>query len=335
MSEEIDIAVIGGGIAGLSAGLTAARAGRTTVILPGGLLGGQLVTINVIEGIPGFPEGVPGYDLCPMGQEQADAAGAKFIMAECSALTQEGDGWHVANAEGDVVARGVIIATGTAMAKLEVPGEETFVGKGVSECASCDAPLLRDKVAVVVGGGDSAMQEALTLIEHVAKVVMIEQGESLTGQPSYQERVIGNPKIEIKYKTVVTDILGDNVVKSVRIKDVGSGVESDLAADGVFACIGLVPNTAIFKAIVSLDATGRIKVDAAMRASAKGICAAGNVRAGLAAPRRAPPWATAPPRRLRLTAILRPANGASHCPRRANNERRITSWIKRRATSIS
>ena len=285
MSDEFDVVVVGSGIAGLSAALTSARLGRSTAILAGGLIGGQLVSINVIEGIPGFPEGVPGYDFCPMSQEQADAAGAKFIMAECGSIAADGDRWRLTSAEGEVVARGVVIATGTALAKLGVPGEERLFGKGVSECASCDAPLLRNKVAVVVGGGDTAMQEALTLIEHVSKVVMLERGSALTGQASYRQRIIGNPKIDIRYEATVTEISGDAAVTGVRVKDLGSGAESDLAADGVFPCTGLVPNTALVRDVLPLDKTGRIKVDAAMRTAAKGICAAGNVRE--ASPHRA------------------------------------------------
>ncbi|MFZ1992113.1 MAG: FAD-dependent oxidoreductase [Alphaproteobacteria bacterium] len=285
MSDEFEVVVVGSGIAGLSAALTSARLGRSTALLAGGLIGGQLVSINVIEGIPGFPDGVPGYDFCPMSQEQADAAGAKFIMAECEAIAADGAAWRLASVEGEIVAKGVIIATGTALAKLGVPGEERLFGKGVSECASCDAPLLRGKVAVVAGGGDSAMQEALTLIEHVSKVVIVERGDALTGQVSYRQRVIGNPKIEIRYKTVVTEIIGDSGVSAVRLKDLGSGAESDLEASGVFACTGLVPNTALVRELIPLDRTGRVRVDAAMRTQVKGICAAGNVRE--ASPHRA------------------------------------------------
>ena len=285
MSDEFEVAVIGGGIAGLSAALTSARLGRSTAILAGGLIGGQLVSINVIEGIPGFPDGVPGYDLCPMSQEQADAAGAKFIMAECESIAPDGDRLRLANSAGEIVAKGVVVATGTALAKLGVPGEERLFGKGVSECASCDAPLLRGKAAVVVGGGDSGMQEALTLSEHLSKVIIVERGEALTGQASYRQRVTGNPKIEIRYKTIVTEIIGDEVVSAVRIKDLGSRAESDLAASGVFACTGLLPNNALVRELVPLDRTGRLRVDAAMRTPIRGVCAAGNVRQ--ASPHRA------------------------------------------------
>lgn len=279
MSDEFEVAIVGGGIAGMSAALTSARLGRHTAILAGGLPGGQLVSINVIEGVPGFPDGVPGYDLCPMAQEQADAAGAKFVTAECESIALDGERWRITSSGGDIASRAVIVATGTALAKLGVPGEERLSGKGVSECASCDAPLLRGKIAVVVGGGDSAMQEALTLIEHVAKVVILERGDALTGQASYRNRVIGNPKIEIRYGTVVTEIVGDNAVSHVRIKDIGDGAEMDLETAGIFACTGLVPNTKLVRDRVSFDRTGRIQVDVEMRTRAQGLCAAGNVRA--------------------------------------------------------
>ena len=278
MSSEYEVAVVGAGLAGMSAALTAARLGRSTAILTGGTIGGQLVSIDRIEGVPGFPDGVPGYDLCPMTQEQADAAGVAFLMASCDSIAAEGHRWRLASAEGEILARGVIIATGTSLAKLGAPGEERLAGRGVSHCASCDAPLLRGKVAVVVGGGDTAMQEALTLADHVAKVVMLEKGEALTGQASYRERVEGHPKIEIRYGATVTEIAGETAVTHVRVKDLKAGAETDLETAAVFACTGLEPNTELARDLLPLDATGRIRVDGAMRTPARGVCAAGNVR---------------------------------------------------------
>jgi thioredoxin reductase (NADPH) len=280
MSSEYDVVVIGGGLAGLTAALTSARLGRRTALLTGGVLGGQLVSIDKIEGVPGFPGGVPGYDLCPMAHEQADSAGVECLMAGCEQLTAQGDCWALTSDGSSMIARAVVIATGTALAKLGVPGEERLFGKGVSECASCDAPLLRDKVAVVVGGGDSAMQEALTLGEHVAKVVMLERGGVLSGQASYRDRIGEHGKIEVRLGSTVSEIIGDQSVSQVRVKDVSTDAESDLATAAVFACVGLVPNTKLFRGLLPVDATGRVCVDVALRTAAKGICAAGNVRQG-------------------------------------------------------
>ena len=279
MSGEYDLVVIGGGLAGLSAALTGARLGRSVAILTGGAIGGQLVSIEKIEGVPGFSGGVPGYDLCPISQEQADAAGVVFVLAEADALEPEGDGWRIASAEGELRARGVVIATGTSIAKLGVPGEERLVGRGVSECASCDAPLLRGKTAVVAGGGDSAMQEALTLAEHLEKVIMLERGPALTGQASYRDQVTSNPKIEIRVGQEIAEILGEDGVTGVRVRE-ESGDETVQESSAVFAFVGLVPNTGLVQGLAPLDETGRLVVDAAMRSPVKGLAAAGNVRQG-------------------------------------------------------
>lgn len=280
MSDEYEVVVVGGGLAGMSAALTSARLGRRTALVTGSVLGGQLVSIDKIEGVPGFPEGVPGYDLLPMTQEQAVAAGAELVNAPAESMAADGEGWRVAADGQEITARAVVLATGTSLAKLGVPGEAEFFGKGVSDCASCDAPLLRNKVAVVVGGGDSAMQEALTLAEHLSKVILVERGGALSGQASYRDLVSANPKIEQRFGATVTGIGGGDTVNSVRVKDLKSGAESDVETNAIFVFAGLVPNTELFREFVKLDATGRVAVDAAMRTSAKGILAAGNVRAG-------------------------------------------------------
>ena len=172
-----------------------------------------------------------------------------------------------------------MIATGTRIARLGVPGEERLVGRGVSECASCDAPLLRGRTTVVAGGGDSAMQEALTLAAHVDRVIMLERGESLTGQASYQAEIASNPKIEVRLGQEIVEILGDDTVTGVRMRDT-SGGESEQETAAVFAFTGLVPDSGLVQGIAPLDPTGRIRVDAAMRTPVRGLAAAGNVRQG-------------------------------------------------------
>jgi len=278
MARNVDVAIIGGGIAGFSAALTSARAGWKTLVIAGGIPGGQLTSIEKVEGVPGFPDGVAGYDLGPTTQEQADSAGAEIMMANCAAMEAAGERWIIRSDGDDVSARAVIVATGTAFAKLGVDGEERLTGKGVSDCASCDGPLLRGKTAVVVGGGDSALQEALTLAEHLSKVIVLARGRALTAQKNYQDRVRVNAKIEVRAQATVTAIIGDDAVSHARVKDLAAGTETDLPASAVFAFIGLVPNTSLVRGVATLDGSGRIAVDAGMRSNARGICAAGNVR---------------------------------------------------------
>lgn len=280
MSYDFEVIVAGAGIAGLTAALTAARLGRKTMVLSGDLLGGQLLSIERVDGFPGFPEGVPGYDLCPMAQEQAMNAGADFSQTTILSLAPAGDGWKVATGEGDLTARAVIIATGAALKHLGVPGEEKFTGKGVSHCASCDGPFLKNKVAAVVGGGDSALQEALTLAQFAAKTIVVNRAPELTGQASYRKLIAEQPSIDVRNASTVVEILGEAAVAAVRIS---SGAETaELPVDGVFVYIGLTPDAGFLDGRVTLGAGGAIPTDAAMRTSLKGVCAAGMVRAGAA-----------------------------------------------------
>jgi thioredoxin reductase (NADPH) len=278
LATECDMVIAGGGIAGLTAAVTAARLGRKTLILTGDVPGGQLMSIEKIEGYPGFSEGVPGYDLCPMLQDQAAAAGAEFMMTGMDRLDAQDGQWRVTTGEGDILARAVIVATGSSLKKLDVPGEQSLTGNGVSQCASCDAPLFRERIVAVVGGGDSAMQEALTLAAFASKVIVLHRGDVLTGQASYRDRVTAHQKIEIRFNTVVTEILGEAKVTGLRTRQSRDGAFADLEAAAVFAYIGLQPNTAVLQDRLSLDRTGRIPTDGWMRSELAGVCAAGTVR---------------------------------------------------------
>lgn len=284
MNNEFDIVVAGGGIAGMTAGMASARLGRKTLVLAGGVFGGHLLSIEKIDGFPGFPEGVAGYDLCPMTQGQAVEAGAELAMTDLAGLAHEEGNWRLATGAGDYLAGAVILATGTSLKELDVRGEKRLRGKGVSHCASCDAPLLRDRAVTVVGGGDSALQEALTLAEFASRVVILHRGDTLSAQAAYRERAEAHPKIEFRFDTVVREILGDDTVSGVSIVD-GSGAAHELEADGVFIYVGLEPNTDFLDGQMRLAASGHIPADDQMRTELPGLFAAGTVRGG--APGRA------------------------------------------------
>ena len=281
VAEEFDIVVVGGGIAGLTAGAASARAGHKTMILIGAVLGGHLVMIEKIDGVPDYPDGVAGYELCPTVQMQAAEAGAGFAMEEAEVLekmgAQSGDGWIVKTAAKEYSARAVILATGTRLKKLGVPGEEQFFGKGVSQCASCDAPLMRGKQVVVVGGGDSACQEALTLAPHVSGITIVTDGDRLTAQPPYADPVMADPKIKIRLKATIEEIIGDIGVTAVRVRHV-NGTMDDMEAHGVFVFVGLEGTGALVADHLPVDETGRIAVDDSGRTALPGLLAAGTIR---------------------------------------------------------
>ncbi len=280
MSSDFDVVVAGAGIAGLSAALASARLGRRTLVLTGDVLGGNLLGIERVEGYPGFPEGVAGYELCPLAQAQAAEAGAEFSSTELQRLEGEGPAFRLITGAEEFTARAVILATGSHIRTLEVPGEQRLTGKGVSHCASCDGPMLRDATVAVVGGGDSAMQEALALAQYASRVIVLVRGEALKGQSAFRERVAADPRIEVRFKSAVQEILGDNVVSGLRLASgAASGV---LEVSAVFVYTGLVPNTGFLKGRIELDSSGRVATDAAMKTAYPGLFAAGSLRSGWA-----------------------------------------------------
>lgn len=279
---EFEVVIAGAGIAGLTAGLTSARLDRKTLILTGGVPGGQLLSIEKVDGFPGFPEGIAGYDLCPLTQEQAAAAGAEFAAGALEAIEPADEGrWRLMTGEGaEYLARAVVVATGARLKELGVVGEECLRGKGVSHCASCDAPLMRERSVVVVGGGDSAAQEALTLADSTARVVILHRSNALSAQGAYRKRVTAHPKIEIRFNVMVEEILGDSGVAGVRLCETASGASATLEAAGVFVYVGMEPNSTVLKGKLALDSAGRVPTDAAMRTALRGVFAAGAVRSG-------------------------------------------------------
>ena len=278
MSSECDVAVVGGGIAGLTAGLTSARLGRKTIVFTGDLLGGHLLSIGKVEGYPGFPDGVAGYDLCPMAQEQAAACGAELVPLEVLSLGGQGGGWRVSTGTPEnYLARTVILATGARLGELGIEGEARLRGKGVSHCASCDGPMMRGRAVAVVGGGDSAAQEALTLAESASRVILVHRGKALSAQAIYRDRVRGEAKIDLRLGCIVTAIVGEASVTGVRMRD-ETGATTDVEVFGVFPYVGLQPTVGLVQDLLAMGPRGGVPTDALMRTDVPGIFAAGAVR---------------------------------------------------------
>jgi thioredoxin reductase (NADPH) len=268
----LDLVVVGGGLAGLTAGLFAARHGLETLVLEPAVPGGQTVNLDKIDDFPGFLDGVAGFDLGPTVQEQAANAGAQFAMGEAEAIEPEGGGWIVAAGGERYASRAVVLATGSRPRPLGVPGEAALVGRGVSHCATCDGPLFGGKVVGVVGGGSSAFHEALTLVGFAASVLVL--AEEVTAQAVYRKRAEDEQKIEVREGVRVVEVVGDGAVSGVKL---ASGELVRL--DGLFVYVGSDPNAALVAPFLELDAEGRVPTDRWLRTKLPGLLAAGDVRA--------------------------------------------------------
>lgn len=283
MMADYDSIVIGGGIAALTAGMFLSRFGHSTLVLEPAIPGGQLVSVPAIEDFPGFATGVSGYELGPNTQMQAMQAGAEFGMAEAEALAYLDDTWIVTTSDGDRRAKTVIVATGSHPRVLGVPGEERLQNRGVMHCASCNGPLYRGKAVGIVGGGDSAISEALTLAEHVEQVLIIHRSEDFVAQQAYLQRAKEHPAIVFHTETVVDEVLGEDAVSGVRVHNTATGDSADIPLEGLFVYIGTEPNTGFLRDLLPLDADGRIPTDLWMRTDRPGLFAAGDVRSDSAA----------------------------------------------------
>ena len=217
MAGDYDVLVVGGGLAGMTAGLYAARYGLRAGIVERMLGGASIINVEKIENFPGFPEGIMGADLAAMTQEQAMNAGAEFVMGEASGIAEQGDYRVVSADSGDYRAKAVIIAAGSTLRLLGIPGEEEFMGRGVSQCATCDGPLYSGEVVGVAGGGDSAADEALVLSQYAERVLLFHRRGELRAQQELVNRVLAEPKIEVVWNTVLDEVLGENTVSGVRV----------------------------------------------------------------------------------------------------------------------
>lgn len=276
--ELYDVIIIGSGPAGLSAGIYSARSALRTLIITGRAIGGQAALTAEIENYPGFPEGISGMELTRLMQEQAKKFGAEIQMDEVISVNLKDHPFTITTYSGDYRCKALIIATGVSPRKLGVPGEEEFIGRGVSFCATCDGFFYKDQEVAVVGGGDSAVKEALYLTRFARKVYIIHRRDQLRAEAIIQARARQNERIEFILNSVVNEIVGKEKVEGVRIRNLKTGDEYFLRVDGVFIYIGNTPNTSLFKGQIELDEQGYIVTDRAMHTSVPGVFAAGDVQ---------------------------------------------------------
>lgn len=275
--NDYDLVIIGAGPAGLTAGIYAARARMKVLLLEKAVPGGQVLVTDWVENYPGFPEGISGYDLAEKMRVQAVDLGLKIETAEVHSLNLSKDSKEIVLKDKSIFAKALIIASGASPNTLHV-GEDKFVGKGVSYCGTCDGPFFRDKVVVAVGGGDTAVQEAIFLTKFAKKVYLVHRRDELRATKILQERALSNDKIEFVWDSVVTGLDGFFGVENVKVKNVKTGEESALKADGCFIWIGILPNTSFLNNTVKTDEYGFIVVDDHMQTSVPGVFAAGDVR---------------------------------------------------------
>jgi thioredoxin reductase (NADPH) len=274
---DYDVLIIGGGPAGLTAGLYAARAGLKSLLLERGIFGGQIVNARLVENYPGFPEGISGPELGEFMHRQAAKYGLETLTAEVTRVTTA-NAYKVFTTEGSIQTESIIIAAGSEYRKLGIPGEEELSGRGVSYCATCDGFFFRGREVAVIGGGDTAITDALELAQHCRKVYIVHRRDQLRATKALQEKAFSQPNIELAWNTVVDAIIGDKMLSGLRLRNVKTGQPSDLEVDGVFVAVGLKPNSQVFSQLVTLDEAGFIVTDELMKTSAPGIFAAGDVR---------------------------------------------------------
>jgi thioredoxin reductase (NADPH) len=271
------VLILGSGPAGLSAALYAARAELAPIVLTGMQLGGQAALTHLIENYPGFPEGVGGAQLGELFQKQAEHFGAKveFDMAHEVDFSQRP--YKVTADSGEYTADTVIVTTGASPNHLQIPGEVELTGRGVSYCATCDGWFFKDKKVVVVGGGDSALEEGLFITRYASSVTIIHRRDELRASPILQNRAKNNPKINFIWDTIVTEVLGEEKLEAVKLKNVKTGDETIFETDGLFIFIGHTPNTQMFKDKLNMSDLGYIEVNDKMETNVHGVYAAGEV----------------------------------------------------------
>jgi len=274
-TQQVKVLILGSGPAGLSAALYAARADLAPVVLTGMSLGGQVSTTHVVENYPGFPSGVGGQELVDLFQKQAERFGARVEFDTATAVDLSQRPFRVTTYNGEYLADTLIITTGATPIHLDVPGEMEFTGRGVSYCATCDGWFFKDKDVVVVGGGDSALEEGLFLTRFAKSITIIHRRDALRAGAILQKRALEHPQIQFIWDTVVTEVSGDKAVKALRVKNVNTGAETEVPTDGLFIFIGHHPNTDLFNGQLEMDGRGYLKTDVTMRTNVPGVFVAG------------------------------------------------------------
>jgi thioredoxin reductase (NADPH) len=274
-AHHVKVLILGSGPAGLSAALYAARAELAPVVLTGIQLGGQAALTFTVENYPGFPEGVGGAQLGELFQKQAEHFGAKVEFDTANQVDFSARPFKVATDNGEYLADSVVIATGASPNQLKVPGESELTGRGVSYCATCDGWFFKDKKVIIVGGGDSALEEGLFITRYATSVTIVHRRDELRASTILQKRADDNPKVSFVWNTVVTEVLGSDKVEAVRLKNLKSGEETIIETDGVFIFIGHTPNTQMFVGHLDMDERGYLKVNERMETSKPGVFAGG------------------------------------------------------------
>lgn len=278
MANDYDLLIVGGGVAGLTAAMYGAKYGLKTGLVERMMGGASIINVEKIENYPGFPDGISGAELGPSIQEQAMNAGAEFIMADVARISREGDYTMVASDAGGYKTKTLIVAAGSTLRQMGIPGEQELFGRGVSQCATCDGPMFMGEVVGVVGGGDSAADEAITLTEYCERVLLFHRRDHLRAYESLQERVHQNRKIEVVWNSVVDEVVGEDTVTGVRVRNVVTNLENQVNLSGLFVFVGLEPNSSLVEGVVKVDNAGHIPVNVSMETEVPGIYAVGDIR---------------------------------------------------------
>ncbi|HKG54576.1 MAG TPA: thioredoxin-disulfide reductase [Anaerolineales bacterium] len=274
-AKHVKVLILGSGPTGYSAALYAARAELAPIVLTGMQLGGQAALTYTIENYPGFPEGVGGAQLGELFQKQAEHFGATTEFESANTVDLSQRPFRVTGDSGEYLADVLIVATGASPNHLNIPGEVELTGRGVSYCATCDGWFFKDKKVVVVGGGDSALEEGLFITRYASSVTIIHRREEFRASPLLQKRAQEHPKVDFILNTVVTDVIGTDKLEALRLKNVKTGEETVYETDGLFIFIGHIPNTQMFQGQLEMDELGYIKINDRMETSVPGVFAAG------------------------------------------------------------